>query len=318
VLAIHQRLSAVSVTHAASLCARFWTQSGLRVHGASIGSALHLKDSPFWTLTPSYSQDVHISNLRITAPMDRIGNTDGVNIGARPLGSCMWFVHVCVHTMSYIHDACVGVWHLFVCLICVYVRQSDSCRRVVVENIYINNSDDGVCMKAGLDGFGLNLGIPSEDILVQNMCVTFMYVCDVHCTFMCVTFASLFRTCDDAGRGGFAIGSEMSGGVRNVTYRNSRLGAGSNSRGIDIKPSVGRGGYITDLSFENIVTKGIHFGVGRDGVPLMPGNDYVPLVSNMRFSNVSSISKPICASSELPNIVSVVTAHSHSKRRWAE
>eukprot|EP01047_Picozoa_sp_COSAG01_P094982 COSAG01_NODE_25784_length_733_cov_0.940063_2_plen_94_part_01 len=94
----------------------------------------------------------------------------------------------------------------------------------------------------------------------------------------------------------------MSGGVRNVTYRNSRLGAGSNSRGIDIKPSVGRGGYITDLSFENIVTKGIHFGVGRDGVPLMPGNDYVPLVSNMRFSNVSSISKPICASTELPNI----------------
>ena len=80
-LAIHQRLSALSDTHAASLCARFWTQSGLRVHGASIGSALHLKDSPFWTLTPSYSQDVHISNLRITAPMDRIGNTDGVNIG---------------------------------------------------------------------------------------------------------------------------------------------------------------------------------------------------------------------------------------------
>ena len=52
--------------------------------------------------------------------MDKIGNTDGVNI--------------------------------------------DSCRNVVVENIYINNSDDGVCMKAGLDGFGLNLGIPTENV----------------------------------------------------------------------------------------------------------------------------------------------------------
>ena len=177
--------------------------SGLHV-GGSIGAALHLKDSPFWTLTPSYCQDIHIHDLRITAPIDRIGNTDGCNL--------------------------------------------DSCRRAVVENLYINNSDDGVCMKAGLDGFGLNLGIPSEDILVQNI------------------------TCADGGRGGFAIGSEMSGGVRNVTYRNSRLGAGPQSRGIDIKPSVGRGGYIADLTFENIITKSINFGVGRDGVPLMSGN----------------------------------------------
>ena len=119
------------------------------MHGESVASALHLKDSPFWTLTPAYCEDIHIHDLRVTAPMDRIGNTDGVNI--------------------------------------------DSCRRVVVENVWISNSDDGVCMKSGLDGFGLNLGIPSEDVLVQNI------------------------TCADAGRGGFAIGSEMSGGVRNVT-----------------------------------------------------------------------------------------------------
>eukprot|EP01043_Picozoa_sp_COSAG02_P080491 COSAG02_NODE_19162_length_896_cov_6.226131_2_plen_224_part_01 len=133
---------------------------------------------------------------------------------------------------------------------------------------YINNSDDGVCMKSGLDGFGLNLGIPSEDVLVQNI------------------------TCDDAGRGGFAIGSEMSGGVRNVTYRNSRLGGGPNSRGINIKPSVGRGGFLLDMSFENIhAPHNINFGIGHDGVPLMPGNDFVPLVGNLRFSNITGISK---------------------------
>ena len=56
-------------------------------------------------------------------------------------------------------------------------------------------------------------------------------------------------------------GSEMSGGVRNVTYRNSRLGGGAQSRGIDIKPSVGRGGFMIDMSFENIhVPKNINFG----------------------------------------------------------
>ena len=113
--------------------------SGLRVLGHGVGAPLTLQNSPFWTLTPAYSQHVHVANLRILAPMDKIGNTDGCNI--------------------------------------------DSCRDVLVENLFINNSDDGVCMKAGLDGFGLNLAIPTEDVLVRNI------------------------TCADGGRGGFAIGS---------------------------------------------------------------------------------------------------------------
>eukprot|EP00040_Diaphanoeca_grandis_P026601 m.149349 g.149349 ORF g.149349 m.149349 type:complete len:610 (-) comp30652_c0_seq1:337-2166(-) len=176
---------------------------------------LTLQNSPFWTLTPSYSQNIHVANLRILAPMDRIGNTDGVNI--------------------------------------------DSCRNVLVENVWIKNSDDGVCIKSGLNGFGLNLGIPTENVLIRNI------------------------TCPEGGRGGFAIGSEMSGGLRNVTYRDSVL---RGERGINIKPSVGRGGYIHDLTFENINTH-VGLGMGGDGDPLMKGNDYVPLISNLHFINIS-------------------------------
>ena len=29
--------------------------------------------------------------------------------------------------------------------------------------------------------------------------------------------------------------------------------------------------------------------MGRDGVPLMPGNDYVPLVANLHFSDITGI-----------------------------
>jgi len=180
-------------------------------------STLTLQNSPFWTLTPSYSQNIHISDLRILAPIDRIGNTDGVNL--------------------------------------------DSCRNALVENIWIQNSDDGVCIKSGLDGFGLNLAIPTENVLIRNI------------------------TCPKGGRGGFAIGSEMSGGVRNITYKDSVL---NGQRGIDIKPSVGRGGYIHDLTFENISGKGVYFGMGGDGSPLMSGNHYVPLISNIRFINIKS------------------------------
>ena len=167
---------------------------GLHVVGAEGGRPLTLENSPFWTLTPSYSQNIHVNNLRILAPLDRIGNTDGVNL--------------------------------------------DSCRDALVENIYIRNSDDGVCIKSGLNGFGLNLAIPTENVLIRNI------------------------TTAKGGRGGFAIGSEMSGGLRNVTYRDSVL---EGERGINIKPSVGRGGYIHDLSFINIVTPAVSFGVGSDG-----------------------------------------------------
>ena len=53
---------------------------GLRVVGSSPGSPLTLRNSPFWTLTPSYSQNIYIANLNISDPIDLIGNTDGVNL----------------------------------------------------------------------------------------------------------------------------------------------------------------------------------------------------------------------------------------------
>lgn len=177
------------------------------------------RNSPFWTLTPSYCQNIHVHNLRILAPMDRIGNTDGCNL--------------------------------------------DSCRNAIVENLYIENSDDGVCMKSGLDGFGMNLAIPTENVLVQNI------------------------TCGAGGRGGLVIGSEMSGGVRNITFRNSVL---LGERGIHLKSSIGRGGYIHDVLYENIDMSnnlGISFDIGSDGDPIEPGNRFTPLVSNLRFVNIS-------------------------------
>lgn len=195
---------------------------GLRVHGESSGAPLTLKDSPFWTLTPSYSQDIHIHDLRILAPPTRIGNTDGVNL--------------------------------------------DSCRNAVVEDLFIANGDDGVCMKSGFDVFGLNLAIPTEDVLVRNV------------------------TCGPTALCGFALGSDMSGGVRNITYRDSLL---AGKRGIMIKPSVGRGGFIDDVLFENIElthpVADVDFllTVGDDGAPLVRGNHLVPLVSNLRFVNIS-------------------------------
>ncbi|KAH8059702.1 glycosyl hydrolase [Aureococcus anophagefferens] len=183
--------------------------TGLTVAGNAVGDPLHLKDSPFWTLTPSYSRNVRVRDLRITAPIRTpgIGNTDGVNL--------------------------------------------DSCRDALAAP-----------------------GAPPRKRTLPKL------------------FAH-DRVGDDAGRGGFAVGSEMSGGVRNVTFRDSVLGAGPQSRGIDVKTSVGRGGYIIDVTFENIrapspfpkANVNVHSALRDD--PDVPGDDLVPVIGNLRFANVS-------------------------------
>ncbi|KAH8084427.1 DUF4496-containing protein [Aureococcus anophagefferens] len=137
-----------------------------------------------------------------------------------------------------------------------------------VENVYVNNSDDGVCMKSGLDGFGINLAIPTEDVLVRNI------------------------TCDDAGRGGFAVGSEMSGGVRNVTFRDSVLGAGPQSRASTSRrasaaaatSSTSRSRTSAPSPFPK-ANVNVHSALRDD--PDVPGDDLVPVIGNLRFANVS-------------------------------
>ena len=37
---------------------------------------------PFWTFTPTFSQRIRIRDLRIYAPMNVIGNTDGIDISS--------------------------------------------------------------------------------------------------------------------------------------------------------------------------------------------------------------------------------------------
>ena len=88
-------------------------------------------------------------------------------------------------------------------------------------------------MNSGAEEYGMNLAIPTEDVLVENI------------------------TCPLGGRGGFRVGIQP-GGVRNVTYRNSVL---NGQRGLSLLGVVGGGGFIHDVLFENITNpRGISFG----------------------------------------------------------
>ena len=136
-----------------------------------------------------------------------------------------------------------------------------SSRDAVIENILIQNSDDGVCMNAGAWEFGMNLAIPTEDVLVTNV------------------------TCPAGGRGGFRVGIQP-GGVRNVTYKNSVL---NGERGLSLLGAVGGGGYIHDVLFENITNpRGIGFGnyAGTTDREAAADNRYLPKVWNVEFRDI--------------------------------
>ena len=101
----------------------------------------------------------------------------------------------------------------------------DSCKNALIINSKFDAGDDGICLKSGKDADGRKRGKPCENVVVDG----------------CTVFA---------GHGGFVVGSEMSGGVRNIDVRNCQfLGT---DVGLRFKSTRGRGGVV-----ENIYINGI-------------------------------------------------------------
>ena len=109
----------------------------------------------------------------------------------------------------------------------------DSCKNVLIEYNHLETGDDAVVIKSGLNEDGLQIGIPSENIVVRNFTAR-----DV-------------RT----GSGGVVFGSETSGGIRNV-YVHDALFDGAD-RGIRFKSTRGRGNVVENIFVENIRMKNI-------------------------------------------------------------
>jgi len=101
----------------------------------------------------------------------------------------------------------------------------DSSKNVLVEDSFFSTGDDCVVIKSGLNEDGWRVGRPSENIVVR-------------------------RLKGERGHGGVVIGSEMSGGVRNVHVENCEFSG--TDRGLRIKAMRGRGGVIENVYYENV------------------------------------------------------------------
>jgi polygalacturonase len=104
----------------------------------------------------------------------------------------------------------------------------ESCKNVLIENSTFDVGDDGICIKSGRDEAGRKRAMPTENMIVRNNIVYHAH-------------------------GGFVIGSEMSGGARNLfVYDCTFIGT---DIGLRFKTTRGRGGVVEKIYIHNITMK---------------------------------------------------------------
>jgi polygalacturonase len=106
----------------------------------------------------------------------------------------------------------------------------ESCRNVLIEGSTFDAGDDGICIKSGRDEEGRKRGKPTENVIVRDNVV--------------------YRA-----HGGFVIGSEMSGGARNIFVSNCTF-IGTDI-GLRFKTTRGRGGVVENIFIKDIAMKDI-------------------------------------------------------------
>ena len=141
----------------------------------------------------------------------------------------------------------------------------DSCKNVLIEDCYFNTGDDCIAIKSGRDTDGRRVNVPCENIVVRN--------CEMK-----------------NGHGGVVIGSEMSGGVRNVYAENCVMDSPDLDRALRIKTNPDRGGFV-----ENVYMRNIKVGQVRDAVVKVNflyqnvrEGDFIPWLRNVNVENVTS------------------------------
>ena len=143
----------------------------------------------------------------------------------------------------------------------------ESCKNVLIENCTFNTGDDCIALKSGRDFDGRRENAPIENVLVRN------------CRMK-------------KGHGGVSMGSEISGGCRNIFVENCSMSSPELDRAILIKTSNNRGGttdgvYVRNLTVGEVsdailsINCSYHLNTEGEG-------KFIPSIKNIYMSNVTS------------------------------
>jgi exo-poly-alpha-galacturonosidase len=198
-----------------------------------------------------------------------IQNCDGVTVENLTIrNQSSWGLFVLYSRKVNIRDLIIRAEH--------YIPSSDgididSCDGVHITGVDIDVNDDCIAIKSGKDEDGRRVNRPAESILIEKC---------------------LFRY----GHGGVSMGSEMSGGIRNVEIRNSVMEA-DNWAPIRFKSQPSRGGVVENITYRDIVLKdtrkAFEFNMAWRMVNPRPPSDPLPIVRNVKIINVSGTTQNV-------------------------
>ena len=103
----------------------------------------------------------------------------------------------------------------------------ESCKDVLIERCQFDTGDDCIAIKSGRNEDGRRIGVQTENVIVRE--------CEMK-----------------DGHGGVTIGSEISGGVRNVFAENCRMDSPNLDHALRVKNNAARGGLLEKFYFRNI------------------------------------------------------------------
>src|SRR5829696_3384211 len=141
----------------------------------------------------------------------------------------------------------------------------ESCKDVLIEDCFFDTGDDCIAIKSGRNNDGRRLNVPTENIIVRG------------CTMK-------------DGHGGITVGSEISGGVRNVFGENCQMDSPNLDHALRVKNNASRGGLLENFYFRNItigqvdhaiITIDFNYEEGKKG-------NFTPVMRNFVAENIKS------------------------------
>jgi unsaturated rhamnogalacturonyl hydrolase len=145
----------------------------------------------------------------------------------------------------------------------------ESSTDVLIEDCLFDTGDDCIAIKSGRNNDGRRIGVPSSNIIVRN---------------------SVMKE----GHGGVVIGSEISGGCRNVFVENCRMDSPNLDRALRFKTNARRGGVI-----ESVFMRDVQIGQVREAALTIDllyeegaKGDHPPIVRRVRMERIESTASP--------------------------
>ena len=141
----------------------------------------------------------------------------------------------------------------------------DSSSDVLIEGCLLDVGDDAVCLKSGINEDGRRVGRPTERVVVRNITAL-----DCH--------------------GGIVIGSDMSGGVRDVLAYDCKFNG--SDIGIRLKSNSARGGIVENIFYRNISMSNIKYAAisintGYGAWLAAEGEKHYPVFRNIHLMDIT-------------------------------